>query len=95
MSQSVLLSHAENDAVLADNPPVGEMSIFRQLPTLLSRAFAIAFLTFHRHICKTQSEFDQIAFSLCTRRKMFLGSCAFLVMNTGILSCPHFPPTSH
>lgn len=47
MSQSVLLCHAENDAVLIDNSPLGEMSIFRRLQALLSRAFATAFLMFH------------------------------------------------
>lgn len=42
--QSLLLGRAENDGVLTDNPPLGEMSIFRRLPALLSRAFAPAFL---------------------------------------------------
>lgn len=46
VSLPVLLSHAENDAVLINNPPLGEMAIFRHLPLLLSRAFAIAFLVF-------------------------------------------------
>lgn len=47
MSESLLLSCAENDVVLTDKPPLGEMFIFRRLPALLSRAFAPAFLMTH------------------------------------------------
>lgn len=85
VSESVLLSHAENDAVPPDNPSWGKVSILRPRPALLCRPLQQHFPCLSRVSANTRHIYPLIA-DLGCERKMFLVCCVLLVTNICILS---------